>query len=88
MMLHSSKLYLPIERKRVFFTDNLYTRSRLAQKMQNVSDEEIFMKGTCKFSNIDGINRPILKECVSLLKGEDRGSWILLIALQSVCELI
>ena len=35
------------------------------------------MTGTCKYSNIDAINRPVILECVELLKNKPRGSWLL-----------
>ena len=59
------------------FCDNFYTRSRLAEKLLELSDGDIKMTGTCKYSNIDSINRPIILECVELLKDKPRGSWIL-----------
>jgi len=35
------------------------------------------MTGTCKYSNIDAINRPIILECVELLKDKLRGTWVM-----------
>ena len=42
------------------FTDSFYTRPRLAGKLFTISDTDIRMTGTCKFTNIDGINRPVI----------------------------
>ena len=35
------------------------------------------MTGTCKFTNIDGINRPVIIDCLAALKDKERGTWLL-----------
>ena len=76
-LLHQSKIIRPQNTYRVSFCDNFYTRPRLAEKLFNLSDGGIKMTGTCKYSNIDGINRPVILECMAILKDKPRGSWVL-----------
>ena len=76
-LVHQSKLYRSRDFGRVVFCDNFYTRPRLAEKLLEISDGDIKMTGTCKYSNIDAINRPVILECVELLKNKPRGSWLL-----------
>ena len=76
-LVHQTKMYRPSSGYRVVFTDNFYTRPRLAKKLFEVSDGDIKMTGTCKYPNIDAINRPVFFECVKKLKDCPRGTWLL-----------
>ena len=45
--------------------------------MYEISDGDVRMTGTCKFSNIDAINRPAILDGIQLLKNKPRGAWLL-----------
>ena len=77
-LVHQTKMYMPFSGYRVVFTDNFYTRLRLAKKLFDVSNGDIKMTGTCKFPNIDTINEPVFFECVKKLKDSPRSTWIVL----------
>ena len=76
-LVHQSRLYREPNHYRVIFCDNFYTSPRLAEKLFSVSQGDLKMIGTCKVPNIDGINRPIIVDCLKLLKNVERGSWLL-----------
>ena len=50
-LVHQSKTLRPSDSYRVAFTDSFYTRPRLAEKLFTISDTDIRMTGTCKFTN-------------------------------------
>ena len=76
-LVHQTELYRPSSGYRVVFTDNFYTRPRLAKKLFDVSDGDIKMTGRCKYPTIDAINRPVFFECAKKLKDFPRGTCIL-----------
>ena len=76
-LVHQSRLYREPDHHRVIFCDNFYTRPRLAEKVFSISQGDIRITGTCKFPNIDAINRPVIGECLASLKNAERGSWLL-----------
>jgi len=59
-LIHQTKIYRLPNSSRVLFCDNFYTRPELCQNLLEVSDGDVKMTGTCKFSNIDAINRPVI----------------------------
>ena len=61
-----------------FFTDNFYTRHKLAKELKLLTDDKAQMIGTMKFTNIDSTNQIHLKEAIEQLKYSERGSWKLL----------
>ena len=57
------------------FSDNFFTRPRLGEKLsKTVSDNDIYLNGTCKFSNIDSINQ---LNALQILNDKERDSWLL-----------
>ena len=57
MMSHLTKTFPDPSGRRVFFTDNFYTRHSLADKLKSMTDGEACIIGTVKFTNVDGTNR-------------------------------
>ena len=49
----------------------------MAAKVEQLSEGEICMTGTCKFTNMDAMNRVLFKEGIEMLKDKPRGSWVL-----------
>ena len=76
-LVHQSQSYRPPNTYRVTFSDSFYTRPRLAEKLFQISDGDIKMTGTCKYTNMDAINRPVILECVKQLEDQPRGTWLL-----------
>jgi len=76
-LVDQSRLYREPNHYRVIFCDNFYTRPRLAEKLFSVSQGDLKVTGTCKVPNFDGINRPIIVDCLKLLKNAERGFWLL-----------
>ncbi len=70
--------------KHVFFTDNFYTRHRLAQALKKITDGEARLIGTVKFTNVNAANRFHLKNAIELLKDRPHGSWALVHAYDKV----
>lgn len=64
-------------RGRLLVTDNFYTPHLLARQIKLFADGEVKCLGTVWLNNVDGPNRPVIKEAMSLLKDKPRGSWIL-----------
>lgn len=64
-------------RKRVIVMDNFYTRHVLAKQCSRLSDGEIKIIGTVRFNNIDGPNRPYVKQAMEELRSDSvcKGSW-------------
>jgi len=86
-MAHQTKLYPDPSGKRVFFTDNYYTRHTLAKELKAITDNEARLCGTVKFTNVDSINRAHLTEAISLMKDATRGSWKLVQAYDKIPDL-
>ena len=63
--------------RRVFFTDNFYTRHNLAISLKAITDGECRLVGTVKFTNVDSTNRYYLFKAIEQLKNSPRGSWLL-----------
>ena len=78
MMSHLTKTFPDPSGRRVFFTDNFYTRHSLADKLKSMTDGEACIIGTVKFTNVDGTNRPHLRKAIEEMKDDERGSWQLL----------
>ena len=72
--------------KRVFFTDNFYTRHILA-KVLKITDGEARICGTVKYTNVDATNRTYLLKGIEELKDAPRGSWKLIQAFDKVTGL-
>jgi hypothetical protein len=72
------------QEKRVMFMDNFYTRHNLACQLKRLTDNKVFVIGTVRFNNVDGINRSHLKAAQERLKKKEvaRGSWLLLQVLE------
>ncbi len=62
---------------RVFFTDNFYTRHKLAISLKEITDGECRLVDTVKFSNVDSTNRYFLFKAIEQLKNSPRGLWLL-----------
>lgn len=86
-MAYQTKLYPDPSGKRVFFTDNFYTRHTLAKELQGITDNEARLIGTVKFTNVDATNRKHLSEAMSMLKDAPRGSWCLVRAYDKIPDL-
>ena len=67
----------PGEGKRYFFTDNFYTRHIVAERLQKFTDNEAYLIGTLKFTNVDATNRYHLSRAMETLKDAPRGTWCL-----------
>ena len=78
MMSHLTKTNPDPSGRRIFFTDNFYTRHALASELKTVTDGEARLIGTVKFSNVDGTNREHLKDTINEMKDAERGTWKLL----------
>ena len=73
--------------KRLFFTDNFYTRHVLAKVLKQITDGEARICGTVKFTNVDATNRTYLLKGIEELKDLPRGSWKLIQAFDKVAGL-
>ena len=76
-MAYQTKVYPDPSGKRVFFTDNFYTRHTLAKELKGITDNEARLIGTVKFTNVDSTNCRFLSEAMSMMKDTPRGSWCL-----------
>ena len=73
--------------KRVFFTDNFYTRHTHAKELQRIIDNEVRLIETVTFTNVDRTNRKHLSEAISILRDAPRGSWCLVRAYDIIPDL-
>ena len=48
--------------QRVIVMDNFYTRHTLATILKKLSDNDIFVIGTVRMNNVDGVNRKKTKK--------------------------
>jgi hypothetical protein len=76
MGLQTKRLRDPSGR-RVFFTDNFYTRHNLAMVLSEFTDGEGKLIGTVKYTNVDATNRYYLFKAMEQMKDAERGSWCL-----------
>ena len=86
-MSHQTKLHKDPSGKRIFFTDNFYTRHVLAKELKRMTDNEARMIGIIKFTNVDATNRKFLSEAMLSMKDAERGSWCLVRAYDKVHNL-
>ena len=75
MMAHQTKAFKSTCGKRIFFSDNYYTRHVLAKCLKNMTDGEARIIGTVKYTNVDATNRFYLTKAIQQLKDADRCSW-------------
>ena len=78
MISHLTKTYKDPSGRRILFTDNFYTRHSLADELKSITDGEVRIIGTVKFTNVDGTNRPHLRKAIEDMKDAERGTWQLL----------
>ncbi len=76
-MAHQTKRLPDPSGKRVFFTDNFYTRHNLAHALKIMTDGEARMIGTVRLSLVDATNRYWLEQAVKMISKKERGSWCL-----------
>ena len=76
-MAHQTKLFKTPNQKRTLVMDNFYTRHVLGRQLKILSDEDIRIIRTTRFNKVDAVNRPHLKEALSLMSSKARGSWLL-----------
>lgn len=74
-MAHQTQLHAAPDCGRLMVMDNFYTRPVLARQLHVLSDGDCKILGTVRFTNVDGINRPALKEAIEDLKHAPRGEW-------------
>lgn len=86
-MAHQTKAFPDPSGKRIFFTDNFYTRHNLAHSLKVITDGEARMIGTVRFSNVDCTNRYFLQKAIEDIDGKPRGSWCLVRAYDEHPEL-
>ena len=86
MMASQTKKLRDPSGKRLIVTDNFYTRHVLAKQKEILSDGEIKMIGTIKFNNIDGLNRKLVKLAIDKVQDSERGTWVLVQALDKVIK--
>jgi hypothetical protein len=67
----------PGDGKRYFFSDNFYTRHIVAERLQKFTDNEAYLIGTLKFTNVDATNRYHLSRAMETLKDAPCGTWCL-----------
>ena len=87
MMAYQTKLAPQPNGKRIFFTDNFYTRHTLAKVLKDITDGEARLIGTVKYTNVDATNRTYLVEGIASMKDAPRGSWKLIQAFDKVADL-
>ena len=49
----------------------------MCEKVYEISYGDVRMTGTCKFSNIDAMNRPVILDGIQLLKNQPREAWLI-----------
>lgn len=72
-MLHQTHKQKDPSGKRHLYMDNFYTRHNLAEKVKQLSDQEIRITGTCRLNVIDKFNKVGVKAAINLLRDEERG---------------
>ena len=55
MMAHQTRLYPDPSGRRLFVTDNYYTRHTLAKNLKKETDGEARLLGTMKYTNIEKV---------------------------------
>ena len=73
-MAHQTKLLRDRSGKRVFFTDNYYTRHALANVLKTITDGEARLVGTVKFNLVDSTNRVFLQPAITAIEDSVRGT--------------
>lgn len=86
-MAQQTKQFPDPSGKRLFFTDNFYTRHTLAEVLKRITDGEARLCGTVKFSNVDATNRHYLTTAIALMKDSTRGDWKLVRAYNKLPDL-
>jgi hypothetical protein len=74
-MSHQTRIVPDPSGRRIFFTDNFYTRHQLAYALKVMMDGEARMIGTVRFSNVNCTNRFYLQQAIDLTDAKPRGSW-------------
>lgn len=87
MMAHQTKTLPDPSGKRIFFSDNFYTRHILASSLKKITDGEARLIGTVKFTNVDATNRKYLSNAIVEMKDAERGAWKLVRAYNKVPDL-
>lgn len=64
-------------KKSLVVTDNIYTLHLLAKQLSISTDVETKMLGAGRMNNVDGINRPHLKQAIEKVNKSTRCSWLL-----------
>ncbi|HEY9301516.1 MAG TPA: hypothetical protein VIQ31_35160, partial [Phormidium sp.] len=63
--------------KRVFFTDNFYTRHVIAKELDRITDGKAKLIGTVRFNNIEKLSKAHVMKATKLLEDKPRGHWML-----------
>jgi Transposase IS4 len=66
-MAHQTKLFKNSNKKRILVMDNFYTMHVLACQLRLLSEEGIGIIGTVHLNNVNAVNRPLLKEAISMI---------------------
>ena len=77
MMAHQTRLYPDPSGRRLFVTDNYYTRHTLAKNLKKETDGEARLLGTMKYTNMKKHDRETLEKATAVLESKPRGSWVL-----------
>ena len=77
MMAHQTKLYPDPTGRRLFVTNNYYTRHILAKNLKKKTDGEARMTGTMKWTNMRAHDRDTLAKATAVLDKKLRGAWVL-----------
>lgn len=74
-MAHQTQLHPAKQGGRFFVMDNFYTRHLQGRQLDIMSDCECKILGTVRFNNVDGPNRPALKDAIESLRNASPGDW-------------
>jgi hypothetical protein len=70
-MLHQMHKQKDPSGKRHLYMDNFYTRHVLAEKVKELSDQEIRITGTCRLNVIDKFNKVGVKAAIDLSRDKE-----------------
>jgi hypothetical protein len=60
------------------FTNNFYTQHTIAKQLHCITDGNVFMIGTVKFTNVDAMNQIHLTTAIRNLMDTPIGAWNLI----------
>ena len=76
MMAHQTKLHPDPSGRRLFVTNNYYTRHTLTKILKKETDEEARLLGTMNITNMKNHDKETLKKATEILEDKPSGSWV------------